>query len=161
MPPKIKPNNLIIRELRKDDLDQIVHIDSLTTGYPRNLYFERKFTRIFGDDYQLLLSLVAEMDKKVVGYIMGEANTGEYGITQPVASVDTIGVDPEYKRAGVGKVLLDHFCALATKAGIELMTTLVNEDYPDVIEFFKSQNFKPAKMLAFEKQLDPEDHFER
>ncbi len=152
---------LVLRNLKKEDLDAVVRIDSHSTGYPRNLYFERKFRRIFGDDYQLLLTLVAEMDRKVVGYIMGEANTGEYGISQPVASVDTIGIDPEYKRLGIGRILLEEYCAMAAKAGIELMTTLVSEEWPEVIAFFKAQGFKPAKMLALERKLEPGGAFER
>lgn len=153
-------SQLIIRNLRQEDLDRLVYIDSLMTGYPRNLYFERKFKRIFGEDYQLLLSLVAELNGKVVGYIMGEANTGEYGIPEPVASVDTIGVDPEYKRLGIGHILLEEYCAMAAKAGIELMTSLVSEDYPDIIEFFRAEGFKPARMVALDRKLKPGNSFE-
>ena len=86
---------------------------------------------------------------------MGEANTGEYGIPESVASVDTIGVDPDYKRMGIGAMLLEEYCALAAKAGIELMTTLVSEDYPDIIEFFKARGFQQAKMIALDRKLEP------
>ena len=161
MSPKRSVKTLNIRYLQQEDLDSIIRIDSLSTGYPRNLYFERKFKRFFGDDCQLLLAVVAEIDKKVVGYIMGEANSGEYGLSRPVASVDTVGIDPEYKRLGIGQIMLEDYCEVAAKAGIELMTTLVSEEWPDVIEFFKSQGFQPAKMLAFEKQLKPEGTFDR
>jgi len=146
---------IAIRNLRRDDLEELIRIDSLSTGYPRNSYFKRKFDRIFGEDHQLLISLVATDGDKVIGYIMGEANTGEYGIPETVASVDTLGVDPTYKRMGIGAMLLDEYCGLAAKAGIELMTTLVSSDYPDIIEFFKSQNFNQAKMIALDKKLEP------
>ena len=39
--------------------------------------------------------------------------------------------------------------------GIVLMTTLISEDYPEIIEFFKSQNFEPARMKALELRLVP------
>lgn len=161
MSPKRSIKNLIIRHLHKEDLDSVIRIDSFMTGYPRNLYFERKFKRFFGDDYQLLLAVVAEIDKQVVGFIMGEANSGEYGLSQPVASVDTVGIDPEFKRMGIGNIMLEEYCSVAAKSGIELMTTLVSEEWPDIIKFFKSQGFQPAKMLAFEKPLKPEGTFER
>ena len=86
---------------------------------------------------------------------MGEANTGEYGIPEAVASIDTLGVHPDYKRVGVGTLLLEEYCALAAKAGIELMTTLVSEDYPDIVEFFKTQGFEQAKMIALDRKLTP------
>ena len=155
MPPsQIKPTDITIRNLRREDLNALVRIDSLATGYPRNTYFDRKFKRIFGEESQLLLSLVATHGERVVGYIMGEANTGEYGIPEPVASVDTLGVDPDYKRSGIGRILLEEYCALAAKAGIVLMTTLVSEDYPDIIEFFKVNGFSPARMEALDRRLN-------
>jgi len=146
-------SKLTIRNLRRVDLEAVVRIDSLATGYPRNRYFDRKFSRIFGEDAQLLISLAAEFEDRVIGYIMGEANTGEYGIPDPVASIDTIGIDPEYQRLGIGRILLDDYCALAAKAGIELMTTLVSRDDPELIEFFRSQDFKPAGMVALDRRL--------
>jgi len=152
--------NLIIRNLRRDDFDQIVHIDSLATGYHRSHYFEKKFRRILGEDAQLQLAMVAEMDNRVVGFIMGEANSGEYGIAEPVASVDTLGLDPDYDRSGIGKALLDDYCSMAEKAGIELMTTLVPSDWPNIIEFFKANDFRPAGILALDRKLNPVVKFE-
>ncbi len=161
MSEKIDFSKIIIRNLLKEDYDQVVHIDSLATGYPRNHYFDKKFRRTFGEDSQLFGALVAELDKKIIGFIMGEANSGEYGIEEQVASVDTLGLDPEYKRLGVGKLLLKEFCTIAEKAGIELMTTLVPKDWPEVIEFFKSEGFKKAKMAAFDRKLNPDAKFDK
>jgi ribosomal protein S18 acetylase RimI-like enzyme len=154
-PSQIPTSDITLRNLRRGDLKDVIRIDSLATGYPRNTYFERKFNRIFGEDYQLLISLAAAVGDRVVGYIMGEANTGEYGIPEPVASVDTLGVDPDFKRAGIGRLLLEEYCALAAKAGIVLMTTLVSEDYPGIIEFFRANGFSPAKMKALDRRLLP------
>ena len=155
MSKKLELKNIVLRNLRRGDLDAIIEIDSMSTGFMRNSYFKRKFERIFGEDHQLLISLIAVEGEKVVGYIMGEANTGEYGIPESVASVDTLGVDPEYKRLGMGAMMLEEYCALAAKAGIELMTTLVSEDYPDIVEFFKTQDFKQANMVALDRKLSP------
>lgn len=161
MAPQPNLDNMVIRHLLRKDIDSIVRIDSLMTGFPRNHYFEHKFNRIFGDEFQLQLALAAEISGRVIGYIMGEADTGEYGISEPVASVDTIGIDPEYKRMGVGRILLEEYCSLAAKAGIELMTTLVSSDWPDVIEFFNANGFKPAKMVAMDRKLYPGGSFGR
>jgi len=153
--------NLHIRNLRREDKASIIHIDSLSTGYTRDQYFDRKFRRFFGEDAPILLALVAESGRKVIGFIMGEINTGEYGISQPVASVDTIGIDSKFRHTGVGKALLEEFCSVAAKAGIQTMTTLVSEDWPEVITFFKTHNFKPVRMVALERELQIEGIFER
>jgi len=152
--------NVIIRNIRKEDFDQIVEIDSLAIGYPRNPYFDKKFRRMFGDDSGLMLALVAEYNKKIIGFIMGEANNGEYGIAEPVASVDTLGLDPDFTRSGVGKLLIEDFCTIAEKAGISLMTTLVASAWPEIIEFFKAHGFKPAGMLALDRKLNPQSQYE-
>jgi len=35
------------------------------------------------------------------------------------------------------------------------MTPLLSEDYPVIIEFFKAHGFTPARMIAFERKLNP------
>ena len=153
-------SKLVIRPLQQEDFNRIVHIDSIGTGFNRNHYFEKKFRRILGKDAQLQLSLVAEIDNKIVGFIMGEANSGEYGIDEPVASIDTLGLHPEYRRFGIGKVLLEDYCSIAENAGIEYMTTLVSNDWPDIIGFFEAHGFKTAIMRAMDKKLNPTRKFE-
>lgn len=152
---------LVIRNLRREDKERVIQIDSMMTGFRRDPYFDRKFRRQFGEDAPILLALVAEYNGKLIGFVMGEVNTGEYGILSPVASVDTIGVDPEYKRDGVGRVLLEEYCSVAAKAGVEVMTTLVSQDWPDVIGFFESQGFNPVRLVALERKLEPEGIFAR
>jgi ribosomal protein S18 acetylase RimI-like enzyme len=152
---------LAIRNVRREDKERIIQIDSLMTGYRRDPYFDRKFRRLFGEDAPILLGLVAEYNSRLIGFIMGEVNTGEYGITQPVASVDTLCIDPEFKRAGVGRVLLEEYCSVSAKAGVELMTTLVSEDWPDVIAFFEAHGFNPVRLVALERKLEPEGIFAR
>ncbi len=159
MSAKVDLSKLIIRNLRQSDFDSVVHIDSLATGYPRDHYFEKKFRRTLGEDSQVMLALVAELNGKVIGFIMGEANSGEYGIAQPVASVDTIGLDPDYKGLGIGKILMEDFCSVAERAGIELMTTLVPDNWPDVIKFFEAHGFKEAGMMALDRKLNPKTKF--
>ncbi len=153
--------NMRIRNVRREDKERIIIIDSLLTGYRRDPYFDRKFRRFFGEDAPILLGLVAELNGRLVGFIMGEVNTGEYGISQPVASVDTLCVEPEFKRVGVGRSLLEEYCAVAAKAGVELMTTLVSEDWPDVIGFFESHGFNPVRLVALERKLETEGIFDR
>ncbi len=151
---------LVIRNIRREDRERVTVIDSLMTGYRRDPYFERKFRRMFGEDAPILLGLAAEYKGRLVGFILGEVNTGEYGISQPVASVDTLGVDPEFKRGGIGKVLLEEYCSVSAKAGVEIMTTLVSQDWPDVIAFFEANNFNPVRLVALERKLETEGIFE-
>ncbi len=152
---------LVIRNIRREDKERVTIIDSMMTGYRRDPYFERKFRRMFGEDAPILLGLAAEYQGRLIGFVMGEVNTGEYGISQPVASVDTLGVDPEFKRSGVGRALLEEYCSVSAKAGVEIMTTLVSEDWPDVIAFFEAHGFNSVRLVALERKLETEGIFER
>ena len=46
--------------------------------------------------------MTARCDGTVVGSLMARADLGDFGRAEPVAVLDTIGVDPRYARRGVG-----------------------------------------------------------
>ena len=52
------------------------------------------------------VSLVAERDGRPVGFIMARVDFGEFGRIEPIAVMDTIGVDPDYRDQGIGRALL-------------------------------------------------------
>ena len=50
----------------------------------------------------LATGVTPSMDTKIVGFVMGAINRGEYGIPEKIATIDTVGVHPEFQQAGVG-----------------------------------------------------------
>ncbi|HUJ80739.1 MAG TPA: GNAT family N-acetyltransferase, partial [Candidatus Acidoferrales bacterium] len=96
---------ILVRTMREGDLDAIVAIDALSTGRRRPTYFELMLQRAIGQA-SLQISLVAELDGRVVGFLIGSLYYGEYGIVEPTASVDAIGVDPRYRGQRVGKAMM-------------------------------------------------------
>ncbi len=60
--------------------------------------------------------LVAEVDRRVVGFIMGDASGWEYGVPETVGWIDTIGVNPEYQHHGVARALMDELVAHMKKS---------------------------------------------
>ena len=93
---------ILVRTMREGDLDAIVAIDALATGRRRPSYFELMLQRAI-KQASLQISLVAELDGRVVGFLIGSLYYGEYGVVEPTASVDAIGVDPRYRGHRVGK----------------------------------------------------------
>jgi len=45
-------------------------------------------------DSAIGVSLTARLDGAIVGFLMARADYGDFGRTEPVAVIDTIGVDP-------------------------------------------------------------------
>ncbi|MBI4526071.1 MAG: GNAT family N-acetyltransferase [Deltaproteobacteria bacterium] len=81
---------------------------------------------------------------------MGEIYLGEFGIPEDTATVDTLGVRPEFQRSGIGHLLLDEYKSHALKAGVSRLHTLVDWNDWKLIHFFDSVGFSPAKTLSLE-----------
>jgi len=141
-----------VRNLRHTDLPDVVRIDAAATGRSRPNYFELMLMRAL-NFAGLQVSLVAEIDDCVIGYLIASLYYGEYGITEPSASIDAIGVHPEMRRKQVGVALLDQFRSNAAAIGVALVRTEVDWDDFDLLAFFRANGFAPAKRICLEVKL--------
>jgi len=53
-------------------------------------------------------SVVAEVDNRIVGFL-GPAGETEFCLADPAACIETIGVDPAYRRRGIAAKIVGHF----------------------------------------------------
>lgn len=60
-----------MRLMKRDDLDAVVAIDTLVSKQERRQYYERKIDSIVTNSNNINTSLVAEVDGKIVGFMMG------------------------------------------------------------------------------------------
>ncbi len=151
---KIDVDKLVIRPLSNADKDAILQIDKAVSGKERASYIEGKFFRATEDKGHLLNSLVAEYEGQVVGFIMGEIYLGEFGIPADTAAIDTIGVHPEYQRKGIAHLLLNEYKGHARAAGVNRLHTLVDWNDWQLIHFFDSAGFSPARKLSLETSIN-------
>lgn len=143
-----------IRLMREEDFDAIVAIDEKILGKSRKEYYEAKFEKLFGSKDYVPASLVAEKDDgTVVGFVMGELYIGEYGIFQEEATLDTIGVDPDYQNMGIGRRLIDEFVDHLRDMGVKNIYTLVDWNDSEMIRFFSSNKFNPSKTINLERTI--------
>jgi len=151
--PRIDPDKLMIRVMGEEDMDAIVDIDARVLGQRRPVYYERKCGLALDDARQLVTSLVAEQEGQVIGFIMGNVYLGEFGIPETTASLDTIGVHPDYQGQGLAIELMKEFVTNLKKAGVERIYTLVNWNDWDLLRFFEKSGFTPAKVVNLELPL--------
>ena len=97
-------DKLQIRQLTTDDLDAIIEIDTKVLGETRRDYWVTKIVRQAGTRPPDA-SLVAEIDDRVVGFILGEVSGWEFKVPNNIGWIDTIGIDPDYQNRGVAKIL--------------------------------------------------------
>jgi ribosomal protein S18 acetylase RimI-like enzyme len=99
------------------------------------------------------VSLVAHVDRSVAGYVMARLDYGDFGRAEPVAVIDTIGVDPLRARQGIGRALLSQLFANLAALGVERVETVIAPGDLGLMGFFCAAGFRPSERLSFVKQL--------
>lgn len=148
-----QPEKLTIRPMRKGDIDSIVEIDARVLGQRRPNYYERKGALALDHERQVVTSLVAEYDGQVIGFTMGNLYLGEYGIPEPTASLDTIGVRPDFQGNGIASELIKSYMTNMKKAGVENIYIMVNWNDWGMLRLFEKFGFVPAKTVNLELKL--------
>jgi predicted N-acetyltransferase YhbS len=137
-----------LRAVTAADLPAIVRIDRLLTGRERGDYMAAQLAEAL-DDSGIRISLVARLDDTVVGYLMARTDLGDFGRTEPVAIIDTIGVDPEYAHRGVGHALMSQLFANLGALRVERVETIIAPRDLTLLGFLYGCGFAPSQRLAF------------
>ncbi len=145
---------VLVRSMRMDDLNAVVAIDAAASGRRRPRYFELMLQRAI-NQAALQISLVAEVDSRVVGFVIGSLYYGEYGVAEPSASIDAVSVDPGSQGKNVGKVLMRQLRLNLGALRIATLRTEVSWDHFGLLGFFRSQGFRPSSRICLECTLDP------
>ncbi|HEY0884225.1 MAG TPA: GNAT family N-acetyltransferase [Ramlibacter sp.] len=142
-----------VRALDPSDLEDIIRIDGRVTGRRRDAYIREVLEEAMSDA-SVRLSLVARVDGIAAGFITARADFGDAGRVEPVAVLDTIGVDPDYVHRGVGHALLSQLFANVKALGVDRVETVVARENFDLLGFFYDVSFEQSQRLAFDKRLD-------
>ena len=142
-----------VRELRTNDLDDVVRIDALHTGQRKPEYWQRVFRDFFnGEREELLVGLAAERNGVVQGYLLGEVRAFEFG-SDACGWVFAIGVDQRNLRTRVASSLLAEACGQFARAGITQVRTMVRRNDVPVLSFFRSNGFVGGSFVQLELDL--------
>ena len=138
--------------LTAKDLDDMVRIDRHITGRDRHGFMQHALDEALRES-GVRISLAARQDGVMAGYIMARADLGDFGRTEPVAVIDTIGVAPEYANQGIGHALLSQLFLNLSALRIERVETIVAARNVDLLGFFYGAGFAPGERLALVKRL--------
>lgn len=143
---------ITVRALEPDDLAAVIAIDERMTGDRRAEYWAKRLE--LSTLRPPWMSLVAEVDNRVVGFLFGWVSGWEFGIPGEAGWIDMIGVDPPYRGQRVGAALVERFVAAAESLrGIKKVFTLVHPEQAGIPEFFGALGFQRGKMVQMEKTL--------
>lgn len=141
-----------IRSMSQADRAHVVSIDKRITGRNREAYIASLFDEAMNDS-AVRVSLIARTDDTPAGFIMARTDFGNFGRTEPVAVIDTLGVAPDSGRRGVGTALLSQLFANLQALLVEKVETLVAYNDLGLANFFYRAGFAPSQRLAFIKRL--------
>jgi GNAT superfamily N-acetyltransferase len=141
-----------IRAMKESDLPGIIAIDRRITAADRSAYYkETLIEALYESDVRV--SLVAERDDRVIGFIMARVDLGEFGRFEPTAALDTIGVDPDCRSQGVGRALLSQLLVNLGTLRIERVRTEIDWRDHELIDFLAHCGFLPSPELCFDRAV--------
>ncbi len=141
-----------IRLLTARDIEDVVRIDRDFTGRERRAYMQHALDEALRES-GVRISLAAVIDGHAVGFVMARADLGDFGRTEPVAVIDTLGVSPAHAHHGIGHALLSQLFLNLGALHIERVETVVAASNLELLGFFQGAGFARGQRLAFVKRL--------
>lgn len=145
---------IIVRNLLPEDLEAVIRLDAKVSGRQRGEYFRIKLDQNLAET-GIKVSLAAEVDDCFCGFLLARVYYGEFGLPEPTAVLDTIGVDPGFQGQGVGVALVQKLRMLLSGLGVGHLQTEVSWDSPELLAFFHRQGFRPAERFCLDLEVTP------
>lgn len=144
--------NLNIRKATMRDLEAIVLIDQQVSGIEKTTYWKETLELCRRQKGKAFF-LVAQQDRTIVGFIVGEIRAWEFG-SPACGWVHAIAVTQAQRLEGVGSALLDGLCEGFRQAGIPRVRTMVARQNHELLSFFRSQGMMAGPFLQLELDVE-------
>lgn len=144
--------DFVVRRLRPGDLERVIALDARIVGRSRHGFLAHKLqVNLLQSSVQV--SLGVELDGSLVGFLFARVWTGEFGATDPVAVLDTLGIHPDFQGRGLGRALVEQLVTNLRGLGVRALRTEAGWEDQDLLRFFHDQGFAPAPRLCLELAL--------
>lgn len=140
-----------VRPLDELDIGSIVRIDERITQRHRPDFWEQRVMYYLRRDPES--SQVAEINGKVVGFMLGDVRGGEFGIEEPSGWIERFGIDPDHRGRDLGRQMYDAIVGHFREAGITTVRTMVDQKDEAVAGFLKAMGFASSPLQALEMRV--------
>jgi len=137
-----------IRRMTEADLPRVKEIDKELVGPHRSISWPLRIEAHWWV-YRGLPNFVAEVDGELVGFILGDIRGVEYG-TEVGGWIDMMGVSPWFQSMGIGRMLVEVFCAECQEQGVKVMVIVMGND-KRLVKFWNSVGFRKGNLVSYEK----------
>jgi len=145
-------NIIRIREEKRCDFDAIKYVNDKAFNQPQ----EGNVIEKLRNNDSRILSLVAEIDNKIIGHIFFSSVEIEgYPEIENGMGLAPLAVLPEYQKQGIGKMLIDKGIDLLKKQSVPFIVVLGHEHY------YPKFGFETASKYGLKCQWDgvPDEAF--
>jgi GNAT superfamily N-acetyltransferase len=142
------------RKITKTDFDRIVEVIDHWWGGPISTFAHPIFFYELGD-----MALVVEHDGTLIGFLLGFLAH----VPEPVGYIHLVGIHPEHRRRGVGRLLYSKFTESARALGCAKLKAITTTGYEGSLRFHLAQGWQSQeiddyagpgrKRIVFTKEL--------
>jgi ribosomal protein S18 acetylase RimI-like enzyme len=141
-----------IRILNINDIAKVLEIEANISNpskpvFDIDLEATAKWVIPLGD------SLGAEVDGKIVGFVLGHIRSSEFGVKGKVGWLNVIGVDPAYQGMGIGSKLGTELIKRFKEKEVTRIQTMLRWNHGDLITYLSALGFEKSPFLVVEKKL--------
>lgn len=135
--------NVKIRQMEIDDIAAVFHLGEklFRAGEVPNLYRtwdEYEVINFFQGDTEFCL--IAEVEEKVVGFILGTTVTKSHSAWK-YGHMVWLGVSPEFHRYGIATKLFEKFKCIVLENGVNMLIVDTETDNLYALHFFRKAGF--------------------
>lgn len=143
---------IFIRNARLSDFDAVVALDLHGADGEKPAYWRSVFDHYINGHNDRCF-LVAEFDKRVVGFIVGEVRAWEFG-SPPCGWVFATAVSPDVRQMRIGQRLFEEISKCLKQSGVRTVRTMADRDNNLLLSFFRSMGLRTGRYIELEMALD-------
>ncbi|MDH3235045.1 MAG: GNAT family N-acetyltransferase [Alphaproteobacteria bacterium] len=142
-----------VRALRPNDLDAVIAIDEGNVGRARRGFFVTRLEAVKRDP-TMFLAVGVEDAGELAGFVIARVFRGEFGTSEPVASIDAIAVGAAKQGKGLGAALISGLEAEMRERGIADVMSQDLWSGARLMRFLAANGFELAPRWVLERSLD-------
>ncbi len=144
-----------LRSLHPADLDRVADIESKIAGSPRRPFFEKRLALATAQPESFITCGAEAEGGGLLGFAFARSQLGDYGITENLAVLDNLNVDPAAQGQGVGTAVLSGIEHRMKAKQLGLLKTQTVWTNRAMTGFLSAAGFRLAASQILERDTSP------
>lgn len=143
-----------VRALVPADLDSVVQLDAALSRRARPRYFQQRLDSAIKHPAHHL-QVAAQVDGRLIGYLLARIGGGEFGGSQPTVTLETISVDPTQRHHGAGAAMHARIVDLARHKKASTLHTQVDWMDASLLGFLAHKGWTLSGRQVLQRTASP------